>query len=152
MTIGCLSHSFALKFRAGHQACEEPESAVGIGKCCEHQRLQVVFTVNHIAKRRVVQAIKDTLGLRKGLARQDPGMLERNRIALLRHNTAGLYVAVGKPQKSELCRAPAKQFLYQPAEVRHRDGDGGRTLGEIINRSNGAVGITLQSLETRSEE
>src|SRR6202049_2296842 len=104
MTIGRLSHSFPPKFRAGHQACEEPESAAGISKGCEHQRLQVVFTVNHIAKRRVVQAIKHTLGLRKGLARQDPGMLERNRITLLRHDTTSLYVAVGKPQKSELCQ------------------------------------------------
>ena len=82
------------------------------------QRLQVVLGVDDVAERRVVHGRQDRLRLADRLAADRPRVLERHRVALLRHDAARLHEAVGEPQVAELHRAPQQQVLHHPARGR----------------------------------
>ena len=70
---------------------EQPESAARVGEHGENQRLKIVFAVIHVAEGRVVRAGEHGLGFAQRAAGQDADVLQRHRIALLRHDAGGLH-------------------------------------------------------------
>ena len=66
-------------------------------------------------------AVIDRLRLADGLAADGARVLERDRVALLRHDAAALHEAVAEPQVAELHRAPEQQVLNDAAEADEQD-------------------------------
>ena len=102
----------------------------------------VLWTVEH-----------DRARLPDRLAADRAGVLERDGVALLRHDAAALDELVGEPQVSELARAPEQQILNDPSEPGEQDRCRRHALEQVVNRRDAAVGIAgrrRRSREARS--
>ena len=94
-------------------------SRMARGAVAEHrgdQRLQIVFGIDDVAERRVVDGEHDGRRLSDRLAGDRPRVLERHGIALLRHDAAALDESVRQAQVADLGRAPQQQVLNDPAQ------------------------------------
>src|SRR5262245_39094332 len=68
----------------------------------KHERLQVILRVDDVAEGRVVDSRTDRLRLTKRLAADGARVLDRDRIALLRHDAAALHEPVTESDVAEL--------------------------------------------------
>ena len=118
-----------------------------IAKHRRHQRLQVVFGVDDVAERRVVDGGGDRLRLADGLAANRARVLQRHRVALLRHDAAALHEAVAQPQVAELHRAPEQQVLDDAAEADEQDAGRRHALEQVVDGGNAAVGVAGRAAE-----
>jgi len=92
----------------------------GTPRVVEHsgdEWLQVILGIDNVAERRVVHAQEDGGRLTERLAADRARVLERNRVALLRHDAAALHEAFTQPQVPEFRRAPEQQVLDEAAET-----------------------------------
>ena len=124
--------------RGGHQR-HRPRR---IAKHRGHQRLQIVFGVDDVAERRVVDGGGDRLCLANRLAANRARVFQRHRVALLRHDAAALHEALAQPQVAELHRAPQQKILDDAAEADEQHARRGRALQYIVHGGNAAVGVT----------
>ncbi len=85
-------------------------------KCFEDERLQIVLGVDDVAEWRVVDGDRNRRRLSHRLAGDRASVLERDRVALLRHDAAALHEAVGQAQIADLRGAPQQQVLQNAAE------------------------------------
>ena len=145
---GAAAHSFAIHFGVAHQSGEQPQRARGIRAHGKHQWLQVILAIHDIAERRIVRAGEHGLRLAERFTRQDARMLQRDGISFLRHDAAGLHVGVAQAQVAVFLGAPQKQILDQFSQIHHQHGDCGG-FRNVINRSDRAVGIGLQTFEAQ---
>src|SRR4051812_31895999 len=142
-------HVFPIYLAVAHYTCEQSQCPACVLEGREDEWLQIIFAVYNVPEWRVMRAGEHCLSLRECFARQNPRVLQRYRISLLRHDAGGLHERIRQPQKVKLGRTPLQEILHQLAEVNHADGDRGSRLGDIIHRGDGAVGIGLQSLEAQ---
>ena len=70
------------------------DSPMRVREHSENQRLKIVFAVVYVAERRVVRASEHGLGFAQRAAGQDADVLQRHRIAFLRHDAGGLHECV----------------------------------------------------------
>jgi hypothetical protein len=97
----------------------------------------------------VLWTLSDDRGrLTERLAANGAGVLERNRVALLRHDAARLHEAVREPQVSEFRRAPQQQVLHDAPETCEQHGAGRHALEQIVHRRDAAVGVAGRPVET----
>ena len=81
------------------------------------------------------------------LAADRARVLERNRVALLRHDAAALHEAVRQAQVAELHRAPEQQVLDDAAEADEQNGGRADALEQVIDRRDAAVGVAGHAVE-----
>jgi hypothetical protein len=110
-------HSCGVELRRGERGRDQPQRANRVLEHLEDQRLQIVLGVDDVAEGRVVNRDQDRRRLTDGLAADRTRVLERDRVALLRHDAAALHEAVGQPQVAELCRAPEQEVLHHATEA-----------------------------------
>ena len=75
------------------------------------------------------------------LLRDRARVLERHRVALLRHDAARLHEAVRQPQVAELRRAPEQQILDDAAEPDQQHAGRRRALEQVVDGRDAAVGV-----------
>src|SRR5260370_17787984 len=108
-----------------------------------HEGLEVVFRVINIGEGCVMKTTKNALSLVQGAARQDAHVFEGNRVTLLRHDAAGLDIGVGETKITELDSAPLHKILGEAAKINHTDREYRAALRELVDGSDGAVGVHL---------
>ena len=144
---GSSRQALAVYLRRSQQPSQQTQRARRVGKHGEHQRLKIVFAVVDVAERGVVRAGENGLRFSQRAAGQDAGVLERHRIAFLRHDAGRLDVRVGEAHKAKFPRGPQQQILHQLSGVDHGDGDGGGGFGEVIDGRDRTVGVLGQAVE-----
>ena len=68
-------------------------------------------------------------------------VLERDRVALLRHDAARLHEAVAEAQVAELGGAPQQQILHEPSEPDQQHRRRRRALEQVVDGRDAAVGV-----------
>ena len=99
-------------------AADQRDGPRGVTKHRRDQRLQVIFGIDDVAERRVVDGGDDRLRLADRLAGDRPRVLERHRISLLRHDAARLHEPLAEPEVTELHRAPQQKVLHARGPAR----------------------------------
>ena len=74
-------------------------------------------------------------------------VLERHRVALLRHDAAALHEAVAEPQVVELRGAPQQQVLHEAAEADQQHRRRRCALQQVVDRRDAAVGVAGRPAE-----
>ena len=87
------------------------------------------------------------LRLADGLAADGARVLERHRVALLRHDAAALHEAVAEAQVAELHRAPQQQVLDDPAEADDQRAGRRHALEQVVDGRDAAVGVAGRAAE-----
>ena len=97
-------------------AATSPTARAASANIGRDDRLQVVLGIDDVAEGRVVGRDQDGLRLSDGQAGQAARVLERDRVALLRHDAARLDEAVGEAQVADFGCAPEQQVLHDSSE------------------------------------
>ena len=115
-------HPLDVELGSRHGDRDQADAARGIGEDRGHERLQIVLGIDNVAERRVVGDQRQAIRLRERFRQQRARVLQRDRIALLRHDAADLHEIVRQPQVADLARAPQQHVLDEPADAdeRHR--------------------------------
>ena len=94
----------------------------------------------------------DRLRLAERLAADGARVLERDRVALLRHDAAALHEAVAEPQVVELRRAPEQQVLHEAPDARRaaRSAADG-ALEQVVDGGDAAVGVAGRCRRSRAD-
>ena len=144
---GAHGHQLAVEVGPAHRRRDEARGPVRVAEGRVDERLQVVLGVHDVAERRVVDGHHRPRRLADGLARQRARVLQRDRVALLRHDAAALHETVRQPQVLELQRAPEQQVLDHAAEPHQHHGRGGQRLQRVVDRGDAAVGVPRRPAE-----
>ena len=132
---------------AAHRRRDQRHRARRVAEHRRDERLQIVLGVDDVAERRVVDGGHDRLRLADRLAADRARVLERDRIALLRHDAARLHEALAEPQVAELHRAPQQEVLQHAAETDQQDRRGRHALEQVVDRRDAAVGVAGRPAE-----
>ena len=92
-------------------------------------------------------ATRNRLRLSDGHAGDRARVLERDRIALLRHDAARLDEAVGKAQIADLRRAPQQQVLHDTSEAGEQHSRRRHALQQVVDGRDAAVGVAGRAVE-----
>ncbi len=144
---GAPAQALAVDFGGGEHGAEKPPGADAVAESRKDQGLEIVLVIVDVAEGRVVNGGEDGLCLPERFAGENPGVFERDRIPLLRHDAARLHVAGREPQKTVLLGAPQQQVLHQAAQVHHRRRERARRSGHVIDSGDGVVGVLDQTFE-----
>ena len=146
--LGPLGEPGAVELRRRHRRGDEPHRPVRVLEHRGHERLQIVFGVDDVAERGVVDAQHDRRCLAKRLAGDRARVLERDRVALLRHDAAALHEPVRQPQVAEFARAPEQQILDDAAKPGQQNRRRGHALDQVVDRRDAAVGVAGRRVES----
>jgi hypothetical protein len=144
-----LGQTSAIHVRGSDRPGQQTRRPQRVGEHREHQRLQIVLAIVDVAKRSVVRAHQHRLRFAQSPAGENPRMLQRHRIALLRHDAGALHVTIAQPQKSELARRPQQQVLRELSQVHHRYRHRRSCFRQVINGGDRTVGVFRQTLESQ---
>ena len=89
----------------------------------------------------------DRLRLAERLAADGARVLERDRVALLRHDAAALHEAVAEAHVAELRGAPEQQVLHEAAVADEQHRRRRRALEQVVDRGDAAVGVAGRPAE-----
>ena len=93
-------------------------------------------------------ASDDGRRLAERLAADRARVLERDGVALLRHDAARLHEAVGEPQVAELHRAPEQQVLDDAAKPGEQHRRRRHALEQVVDGGDAAVGVAGRAVES----
>ena len=131
----------SVELGGAHRRCHQPNPARCIAEGREYERLQVVLGVDDVAERCIVHRGHDRLGLAKRLARDRARVLERDRVAFLRHDAAALHEPFTEAKIVELRSRPLQQVLDEAAQAHEQHASGRHTFEQVVDRGNAAVGV-----------
>ena len=112
--------------------------------------MNLVLVVVHIGEGRIVERGQDRVALSRAERSHEPQMLDRNGIALLRHDRTDLHVTVRKPQLPDLEGGPERHVLCNTAEIERHDLQRRIGAGRVVARGDAAIGIQQDVRRSRA--
>ncbi len=145
--VGVATHVPGVDRTGRQEGGEQIEHPPAAPECAVACLLHFAFAVVHVGEGGVVHRVHHHVAAPTGDRRQVAHMLDRNRIALLRHDRADLDQRVGHVELADLEAGPEGQILDDAAQVQEYQLDRGIEAGDVIHRGDTAIGIHQRALE-----